>query len=69
MTNQITFSVTHFFDPYGDGKSARKVLKREFFHTCKTPDEIRANFPDNGKYYGEKLLKFKPYRRTKNFDL
>lgn len=63
----ITFSITHFFDPMGDKKSTRKVLRREFFHTDKSIDEIKKLFPDNGSYYGEKKLTFKPYKKTRLF--
>lgn len=69
----ITFSATSFFDPYGDGKSERKVFKRTFFHTTKTKQEVEKIFADfnAGKYYSALRINFpkKPYIvKTKNFD-
>ena len=64
-----TFSITTFFDPYGDGKSERKVFSRKFYHTEKSEADIKAIFPDNGKYYGEIRLIFKSYKKTTLFVL
>jgi hypothetical protein len=68
---KITFSLTSFFDPMGDGKTARKVFKRSFYHSTNDRESIK-NFVDtvlnaSNSYYGEKLLKFKNYKKTKSF--
>jgi len=62
----ITFSTTTFFDPFGDGKSVRKVFKRRFYHTDKTKQEIENLFKSEG-YFNEVVLTFKDYKRTKEF--
>ncbi len=67
----ITFSITTFFDPMGDGKSARKVFKRNFYHSNNDREQIQ-DFTDtvlnaSNSYYGERLLKFKDYKKTKPF--
>lgn len=70
MNNVITFSVTDFFDPYGDGKSDRKVLSRKFYHTDKTKQDIEAFFKIRlDQYYNGVRLNFKPYKKTVFFNL
>lgn len=68
----ITFSITTFFDPMGDGKSTRKVFKRSFYHSDNDLDQIQDFFdtvinPDKTTYYREKVIKFAPYKKTKAF--
>jgi hypothetical protein len=64
-----TFSVISYFDPYGDGKSSRKVFSRQFFHTEKTKEEILQAFENRiNKYYGGVDLRFKPYKKTKQWN-
>lgn len=65
---QTTFSIIRYFDPMGDGKSDRKVLKREFFHSDKSKSEIQAYFDNLNKstgYYSKITIVFKPYKKTK----
>lgn len=69
----ITFSVTSYFDPYGDKKSTRKVFKRRFYKTKKTKEEINRLFNKKNEsrgYYSEETLNFpsKPYKRVEDFD-
>jgi len=67
---KLTFSVTSYFDPFGDEKSDRKILKREFYITDKSEQEITDyfdNYNSNRDYYHNVTIKFKPYKRTKNF--
>ena len=71
--DEITFSVTSYYDPYGDKKSQRAVYKREFYKTKKTQEEITRIFKmknESRSYYGALTLRFpsKPYRRVKDFD-
>lgn len=72
-SNDITFSITSYFDPYGDKKSTRKVFKRRFFKTMKTKEEIIQLFKKKNEsrdYYSELTLNFpsKPYKIVKDFD-
>ena len=66
------FSVVSFFDPYGDGKSTRKVFKREFFESDLPQDQILEFFlkqNEKANYYSEKIISFKNYKKTKPFIL
>lgn len=68
---KITFSVTRYYDPYGDGKSARKVLRRTALETKKTEKQVSDYFArvnKNRNYYQEVTLTFKPYKRVVDFD-
>lgn len=51
----INFRVDIYFDPYGDGKSARKLFKRKFFYSFKTYQEIIERFHST-KYYGSEVV-------------
>lgn len=63
----INFRVDTYFDPYGDGKSKRKLFKREFFYSFRCYQEILNRF-DTKKYYGsEVIFAIKPYQKAKNF--
>lgn len=68
---KTTFSITSFFDPMGDGKSERKVFKRNFYHSDSDKQSI-TNFVAtvlnaSNSYYGERVLRFKAYKITKPF--
>lgn len=68
----ITFSITAFFDPMGDGKSKRKVFNRNFYHSDNDRDQIQDFFdtvinPDKTTYYREKVIKFALFKKTKPF--
>lgn len=72
--DEITFSVTSYYDPYGDKKSPRVVYKREFYKTKKTQEEITRIFNmknESRSYYGALTLSFpsRPYKRVKDFDV
>lgn len=69
----ITFSVTSYFDPYGDGKSTRRVFSRKFYKTKQSKHEIQELFYKKNRYcdyYSEQLINFpsKPYKRVIDFD-
>ena len=70
---KTTFSITSFFYPYGDGKSNRKVFQRKFYHSEFSDRDQIKNFFDTvinnrpTSYYGEKIIKFKSYIKTKPF--
>lgn len=55
----------------GDGKSTRKVFKRVFYHSTNDRDQVQNFFDtvinNTTSYYGEKIIKFAPYKRTKSF--
>lgn len=68
--NMTTFSITSYYDPYGDGKSDRKVARRTFYHTNGSVDEVKAyvnKYNITADYYNHLSLVFKPYKRTKEF--
>ena len=67
---KTTFSTIRYFDPMGDGKSERKVLKREFYHSNKSKADIQTYFDSLNKstgYYSAISIVFKPYLKTKLF--
>ncbi len=60
----ITFSVTKFYDPFGDAKSTRKVFTRKFYAIEKSEidcNEIQKIIEHEG-YYNEVRVEFKPYQ-------
>lgn len=63
----INFRVDTYFDPYGDGKSDRKLLNRKFYYSFKTYDEIIARFHST-KYYGSEVtFSEKSYKKARQF--
>lgn len=62
----ITFSVTRYFDPYGDGRSEHKFFDRKFHRTYLSEDEVRERYREESYYHGVTLV-FKPYKRTTLF--
>ena len=66
MTDNL-FSIIHYFDPFGDGKSNRKVLSRKNYRSALSLSEIEkivAKY-NQGKYYNAiSIANFD--RRSKN---
>jgi shikimate kinase len=70
-----TFSITFYYDPFGDGKSKRRILKRSFFHSEKPEQEIRDIFKKRYSQYGQFAqprylapeIIFKYYKKTNLF--
>lgn len=63
----IYFRVDNYFDPFGDGKSGKKLLNRKFYYSFKSYKEILDRFNDN-KYYGsEVIFSETPYKNAINW--
>lgn len=65
--SQTTFSIESYFDPYGDGKSDKKLFKRKFYNTKLSGDslkKIHVVINKNRNYYSTTFLKIKPYKKT-----
>lgn len=63
---KTTFSITSYFDPYGDLKSTRKFFKREKFITSLSKEEVKSiieNYNSNADYYSEVTVTFGEHKK------
>lgn len=67
QSHPINFRVDIYFDPYGDGKSKRKILKREYYYSFKSRQEILDRFDDKLYYGSEVVFTDKNYKKAKSF--
>ena len=63
----INFRVDFYFDPYGDGKSARKLFKRKFYYSFKNYQEIIERFHSTKYYESEVIFSEQPYKKATQF--
>jgi hypothetical protein len=62
----MTFKITDYFDPYGDGKSVKKKYSSKYFHSETLSEEQVKNrihnYNDRMDYYGKVDVKFSNYK-------
>jgi hypothetical protein len=64
----IAFRVTAYYDPYGDGKSGRKIFKHYYYFTSLSESEVKHHFDVKNAcsgYYGEVTVAFMPTPKNK----
>jgi hypothetical protein len=71
LDNETSFSITSYFDPYGDGKSDRKLFSRKFFksnYSKETIESIHLIINRDRSYYDSTIINFKQYKSAKTLD-
>jgi transposase len=66
------FRIDYFFDPFGDGKSEKKLHRRVRYFSGKSINELNdlvINFNRDRSYYGKVAIHFRSnrYRYAKEF--